>query len=123
MRKPIPKALKYRLFYESQYRCVVCQQRGSHIHHIDQDNSNNDEANLVVLCTAHHDDAHTTRQLSQNLNSGVLRDAKGRWVALVRERRNSAATVVGQHSLMSNRFFSMGVTWGYINHRRVALLA
>ncbi|WP_066044497.1 HNH endonuclease signature motif containing protein [Bathymodiolus septemdierum thioautotrophic gill symbiont] len=68
-RPKIPKAIENRLLYESAYACVVCQSDGCHIHHIDQDHSNNKENNLVVLCIKHHDEAHTKRQLSKNLDS------------------------------------------------------
>ena len=110
--------------YDSQYLCAVCQQRGSHIHHIDENHSNNQEENLVVLCTAHHDEAHTKHQLSQNLTAGALRDAKQDWIAKVKEKRDLAATVSGQLLLAGNNELAfMGVSWGYINHRRVGQLA
>src|SRR5713226_5002045 len=95
-RKAIPTKLRFQLLYDSQYLCAVCQQRGSHVHHIDEDHSNNNEDNLVVLCTTHHDDAHTKRQLSQNLTAGTLRDAKQKWTSKVKETRNLAATLSGQ---------------------------
>jgi len=119
-RPPIPKPLERRLLYESQYACVVCQRGGCHIHHIDQDHSNNKEENLVVLCVHHHDEAHTKRKLSKNLDSNALKDAKRRWTDTVRERRQLAATVSGQKALSAgNSFFSAGIAWGYLNHKRV----
>jgi hypothetical protein len=123
-RKALPPALRYKLFYDSQYLCAICQKRGSHVHHIDQDNSNDQEDNLVVLCPVHHDDAHTKRQLSQNLTAEALRDAKQKWIAKVKETRHLTATLSGQLSLVDkNDFTAIGVTWGYINHRRVGQLA
>jgi hypothetical protein len=116
--------LRLKLLYDSQYRCAVCQQRGSHIHHIDKNSSNNQEENLVVLCTNHHDDAHTHRELSQNLTPAALRHAKQEWVALVEERRRLIGTLAGQLSLTGeDSLAAIGVTWGYINHRRVGQLA
>src|SRR6266850_2732151 len=124
MRKPIPQKLKFQLLYDSQYRCAVCQQSGSHIHHIDKDHSNSSETNLVVVCTVHHDDAHTKRDLSQNLTADALLDAKRKWLKTVSENRAKAATVGGQLALTGhNSIASIGITWGYINHRRVAQLA
>lgn len=123
-RKPFPKKLKHKLLYDSQYVCAVCQQQACHIHHIDQDHSNNDEENLVVLCSAHHDEAHTKRQLSQNLSPDALRDAKQKWTAVVNEKRELAATVSGQLLIAKNSpLASMGIAWGYINHARVGQLA
>jgi hypothetical protein len=123
-RKAIAMKLRLKLMYDSQYLCAVCQQRGSHIHHIDKDNSNNQEDNLVVLCTNHHDDAHTKRELSQNLTPSALRDAKRKWLTSVDEQRSLTATMAGQLSLTGNNSLSsIGITWGYINHRRVGQLA
>lgn len=123
-RKPFPKKLKYKILYDSQYVCAVCQQQGCHIHHIDQDHSNNDEENLVVLCSTHHDEAHTKRQLSQNLSPDALRDAKQKWTAAVKEIREQTTTVSGQLLIANNSpLASIGITWGYINHSRVGQLA
>lgn len=122
-RKSIPKELKLQILYESRYVCAICQSRGCHIHHIDGDNSNNTEENLILLCATHHDEAHTIRQMSHNLNKEVLRDAKKKWKNIVQEKRDLVATVSGQLSMAGDSpFTTMGITWGYINHNRVAQL-
>ncbi len=124
MRTPISKKVQHRLLYESQYACAVCQDRGCHIHHIDGNHGNNDEENLVVLCVRHHDEAHTKRQLSKNLNSDALRHAKREWKEAVQRKRTETATVSRQRSKFGGEdTFSVGVAWGYINHKRVAQLA
>lgn len=72
----------------------------------------------------HHDEAHTHHQLSQNLTTSNLRDAKRNWLATVKSQRNKIATLSGQLALNSNNQLSLtGMTWGYINHRRVGQLA
>jgi hypothetical protein len=110
--------------YESQYVCAVCQGQGCQIHHIDGNNSNNEEENLILLCNNHHDEAHTNRQLSQNLNAEALRDAKEKWKNAVQEKRELAATASGQLLIAKDSpLASIGITWGYINHNRVAQLA
>lgn len=113
--------------YDSNYVCSVCQEKGSHIHHIDANNRNNNEENLIYLCTNHHDEAHTKHQLSQNLTPRILLDAKTNWIAKVKERRDLVATVSGQLSLVAGSQYasiaSAGITWGYINHRRVSQIA
>lgn len=123
-RKPIPKKTKLKIMYDSQFACVVCQERGSHIHHIDQNNSNNDEKNLVFLCTLHHDEAHTTHQLSQNLSPDALHDAKKKWLDEVQKQREISSTLSGQLAItQGNPIASVGLTWGYINHKRVGQIA
>ena len=120
-RPKIPKALERRLLYESAYVCVICQSDGCHIHHIDHNHSNNNEDNLVVLCVNHHDEAHTNRQLSKNLDAAALRAAKTEWIEYVKKRRQMAATASGQKGLVQESgFSSSGITWGYINHKRVS---
>ena len=120
-RIPIPRKLQNRLYYESQYACVVCQDTGSHIHHIDKDASNNSEDNLVVLCMKHHDEAHTKKELSKNLDSRALRDAKRRWLSEVERSRIQVSSLSGQKYLAGNDpLFASGMSWGYINHKRIA---
>ena len=122
-RRPIPVQVKHRLLYESKYVCCVCQQGGCQIHHIDEDRNNNSETNLVVLCAAHHDEAHTTRKLTKNLGPSELRHAKEHWTSEVRNQRSLGATVAGQRAQASDEWLRIGITWGYINHKRVVQLA
>lgn len=114
----IPRTLRDRTFYDSQYACVICQSSGCHIHHIDGDPSNNDETNLVVLCSRHHDEAHTKRELSRNLDKRALISAKESWLNQVAEKRINVGTLEGQKAV-AHRVFSIGMSWGYINLRRV----
>jgi hypothetical protein len=110
--------------YESQYVCAVCQAQGCHIHHIDGDHSNDTEDNLVVLCVKHHDEAHTKRQLSHNLDADALRRNKHNWTSAVQEKRVAVATLSGQNTRIDEgTSLTLGVTWGYINHKRVAQMA
>lgn len=123
-RPKIPKALERRLLYESSYVCVICQSGGCHIHHIDQDHSNNKEENLVVLCVKHHDEAHTKRQLSKNLDQQALIAAKRAWTEDIKKQRALVATASGQMQLAKNNsFLLVGITWGYINHKRVSQMS
>jgi len=117
----IPEKQKQLLLYESAFACVVCQKRGAHIHHIDRDNSHNDSDNLVVLCQEHHDEAHTKRELSQNLTPERLKVYKQSWLEQVSERRCAVASVEGQKR-NGHEWLNIGVTWGYINHKRVIQL-
>ncbi len=122
-RKRLSKALKLKVLHDSAYVCALCQKPGCHIHHIDGDPSNNDERNLICICTSHHDEAHTKRELSRNITQSDLIHAKSRWNATVHERRELTASVSGQIEQSGNsNFASLGVTWGYINHRRVIQL-
>jgi hypothetical protein len=118
-RPTIPAPIKQQILYESAFVCVVCQNRGAQIHHMDENNTNNEPKNLVLLCQDHHDEAHTKHQLSQNLTAARLRGFKKSWLKQVSEKREQATSASSQREL-ADSFFSMGVTWGYINHLRVS---
>jgi hypothetical protein len=120
-RPAIAAALKSKLLYDSAYVCAVCQDSGVHIHHVDENPANNNPSNLIVVCSKHHDEAHTRRQLSQNLTPSALKDAKANWEGTVRTKRQQQATLRGQvDSVGRDSFFAVGIAWGYINHKRVA---
>lgn len=50
------------LFIDS-CNCMVCehQSKSNHVHHIDNDSSNNDPFNMIVLCGYHHKLVHKLR--------------------------------------------------------------
>lgn len=117
-RPTIPSGLRHQVNYDSAFACAVCAAKGDQIHHIDKDNSNNVYDNLILLCMAHHDEAHTTRELSQNLTPVRLKEIRARWYETVRERRFIAASASGQAANL-DQFMRVGVSWGYINHSRL----
>lgn len=53
-RKAVSKKTKEALFNEYNSRCAICGKERPHIHHIDQDSSNNDLQNLIPLCPNCH---------------------------------------------------------------------
>jgi hypothetical protein len=122
-RMPLTEELKHQVMYDSAYVCAICQDDACQIHHIDEDHSNNDVENLIAVCMKHHGEAHTRRQLAQNLTPAALRVAKTRWHAEVEDKRRKASSVSGQKSIATSDFLSLGIAWGYINHARVVQMA
>lgn len=59
------------------------------------------------------------RSLGKNLDAAGLRNAKKRWTKQVQDVRSRVATVGGQLDQAESSFFMSGITWGYINHKRV----
>lgn len=53
-RVSIPKMTKETVLKEFNYRCAICGADKPHIHHIDENPSNNDISNLIPLCPNHH---------------------------------------------------------------------
>ena len=112
-RKRLPRSLRHQILYESAWTCCVCRipKNAVQVHHIDEDTSNNVENNLVALCQDHHDEAHTTHKLSQNLTQSDLKQFKARWNQEVKER---VANSMLQKSNSGNN-----ALWTYVNHDRL----
>lgn len=64
-RKAIPKKTKEAVLDEYDHRCAVCGGDRPHIHHIDEDASNNAASNLLPLCPNCHlrDQHNPTRKV------------------------------------------------------------
>lgn len=77
----IPDKTVMRILYKSAKTCAVCKNKlkSFHIHHIDEDPSNNSEENLILLCTECHDEAHTKHKHSVNLDKRRLFYCKTEW--------------------------------------------
>jgi len=116
-RQTLPQKVQVEILYNSAFACAVCQSKGDHIHHIDQNNSNNDSDNLILLCQGPHDEAHTKRDLSKNLTPQRLKIFRKKWYLTIEEKREKAS--LAQRSSDNENSFSMGATWGYINHVRL----
>ncbi len=84
-RPKLSKPIEYDVLYASQFRCCICGSSRVQIHHIDFDRTNNDPKNLAVLCTPHHNDAHTTSTVTKNLTPAHIRKAKKQWESLLAE--------------------------------------
>lgn len=82
-RPPIPEEIIDNLLYKSRRTCCICREseRSIIIHHIEEwsESKSNEESNLVVLCLLHHDEAHTKKELSQNLTPDRIKAAKTKW--------------------------------------------
>jgi hypothetical protein len=58
-RKTIPKATREIVNNEYDHRCAICASDRPHLHHIDEDATNNDVLNLLPLCpNCHLTDQH-----------------------------------------------------------------
>lgn len=58
-RPNIPKNIKEAVLKEYRHKCAICGHSEPHIHHIDEDSSNNDKNNLLPLCpNCHIQDTH-----------------------------------------------------------------
>lgn len=64
-RKPIPQKTKDSVLNEYNHRCAICACDRPHLHHIDEDHTNNEPLNLLPLCpNCHLTDQHNpTRKI------------------------------------------------------------
>lgn len=100
-RKPIPPNVASAVLLANRHACCVCQKVQVQIHHIDSNPSNNDPANLAVLCLPHHDQATMTIGLSKKMTATAVRTYKDEWetkcandlLALARDRLRFYATI------------------------------
>lgn len=68
MRKSIPKGIESEILFLNRHTCCVChvKEKDVQIHHIDEDNSNNDVLNLAVLCLDCHSKVTGRRGLGKS---------------------------------------------------------
>lgn len=82
-RPPVPTSNLTKLLFDNRFLCCVCRDfsKSIIIHHIvDWAKSHSHEAsNLAVLCLDHHNAAHITGGLTQNLDMMTLRQLKTEW--------------------------------------------
>lgn len=117
-RPPIPSDILNQVLYANRWACCVCRTPGRPVivHHIEPWAKTHDHTagNLAVLCTEHHGEAHSTRDLQISLTAARLRDLKRRWEE--QAGRDDAQAIQMGTQLQSDQ-------WIYFNHLRLAELA
>jgi hypothetical protein len=91
-RVPIPDDIAASVLFAADRTCCVCNQRGLsiQIHHINDDPSDNEPANLAVLCLECHDDTQLQGGFGRKLNGSQLRKYRDEWDQRVVYRRAEA---------------------------------
>lgn len=113
-RPAIPAANLAQVLFANRWLCCVCRDAALPIvvHHIEPWATSHDHSaeNLAVLCTRHHGEAHSTRDLEITLSPARLRSLKGRWEQDVR-RKDRVAIQQGTQLQAEH--------WLYFNHLRL----
>jgi hypothetical protein len=88
-RIPVPQALSDEVLFANDNTCCFCRRPGRtlQIHHIDNDPSHNNPANLAVLCSECHEKTLVRGGFGRQLNSGLVVKYRDDWVARVQEKR------------------------------------
>jgi hypothetical protein len=94
-RAAVPKKIKDTVLDEYSHRCAVCAGDRPHLHHIDEDNSNNSPMNLLPLCpNCHLRDQHNPTRM---IEIGKLR--------LFREHKDPAILLPQFHPVYTRQLF------------------
>lgn len=117
-RPPIPNDVLMNVLFSNRYQCCICRDPTLSVivHHIEEwaDSRLHDSENLAVLCLRHHDEAHSKKTLSRNLDAKTLRAAKKKWEENVKQF--DAEAILGAMRLEYSN-------WNYINELRVFEIA
>lgn len=113
-RPAIPMEDLTRVLFKNRWVCCVCRDasRPIVVHHIREWSASRDNtpANLAVLCSLHHGEAHGHRDLEQNLTARRITTCKAMWEAQV--QRDDAVAIQSGTVLQAE-------TWFYFNHFRL----
>lgn len=112
-RPAIPADALVKVLYANRWTCCVCRTVAPVVvHHIAPWSASHDHspANLAVLCTHHHGEAHTKHGLAMTLTAGRLRETKLHWESDV--ARLDAVAIRKSTQLQ-------GESWLYFNHLRL----
>jgi len=104
-REPIPSELAARVLFASDRTCCVCRAPGKpvQIHHIDDDPSHNDPANLAVLCFDCHRDTQIRGGFDRKLDADQVTLYRDDWVRKVAEQRASSAMQIDSDTSAEHR--------------------
>jgi hypothetical protein len=92
VRPEVPEEVAARLLFDSDRTCCVCRIPGKHlqIHHIDEDHSNHDPANLSAVCFDCHGDTQIRGGFGRKLDAAQVRQYRDDWHQRVAKRRDTA---------------------------------
>ncbi len=117
-RPPIPSDVLIKTLYDNRWVCCVCRdaERPVVVHHIKSwaESRDHSPANLAVLCSIHHGEAHSTHALELTLTADRLKAMKTAWEQSV--SREDQLAIFKSTQLMSCQ-------WWYFNHLRVFEIA
>jgi hypothetical protein len=88
-RLSIPEKTQDEIIFKCNNRCCICQTPFIHIHHIDEDPSNNDIDNLAPICPNCHSQAHSSSKLTKNLTAPRVKILRDKWYEYCDKRRDS----------------------------------
>jgi hypothetical protein len=97
----IPRDVAALILFKCDRTCCICREPGkaAQIHHIDENASNNEQENLVVLCLECHNDTQIKGGFGRKLDALQVREYWNDWVTRVNGRRDKADQIAAAHQL------------------------
>ncbi len=88
-RPKVPVSIEAEVLFKSNHICCICRTKGKdvQIHHIDGNKSNNNPANLAVLCLDCHSQVTGRRGLGRSYTPSEIRKYKRSWEQYVQDTR------------------------------------
>jgi hypothetical protein len=95
-RVPIPEDTAAEVLFNQRRTCCVCNIQGKsvQIHHIDEDPSNNDPANLAVLCLECHEQTQINGGFGRKLRATEVTKYRDDWVRRVADQKAEADRII-----------------------------
>lgn len=95
-RPKIPSDPEANVLFKADHTCSKCRKEGVRIqiHHMDGNNGNNKEENLIALCLQDHDLASSTSTMSKGYTIKELKKYKADWEDTVKKRREALSNPV-----------------------------
>jgi hypothetical protein len=106
-RKKLPQETADTVAWKSNMQCCLCGEPGKQIHHINGDNTNKNEDNLILLCLEHHDEAEkpaggVSRKV---LTPGVLKEARKLHYERVNKMRNTQTQINNSNHVFAKQMY------------------
>ena len=97
VRITVPADKAAQVLFRNRRRCCVCREprKPVHLHHIDEDPSNNEWDNLAVLCLDHHSDVTGNQGLGRNYSPEEISLYKENWEEQCAKWRSNSEIEIG----------------------------
>lgn len=85
----VPEDIAAKVQFFSDRTCCVCREKGKpvQIHHIDGDETNNDDSNLAVLCLDCHHETQIRGGFARKLDAEQIKLYRDNWYSIVSSKR------------------------------------
>ena len=100
---PIPDDIADELLVSCGHYCCKCGRRFVQIHHIDEDNTNNDPDNLIPLCKLCHEEVHSTVPMARKITRAQQKLYREKRIDGMSKVPETRADIVKEHEELKLR--------------------